>query len=162
MWPFKRKKTNSVAGKREIQRCFTVGQFELDAHVPADVQVNPLTTPELSMLGAQISFVNEVIVWAPTTKFDDLDWKIVLGLVNGVVYKISMQFTGLRSEVGHFNRFFAIRCNRDFSNGPTVGDAQIWDAINGNICTDSHNIGNEGIVTVTLTSSAIKNFKRIS
>lgn len=163
MWPFKstsKPVKSRTAGSREGNDCFPVGPYALDSRLPTTVQLRPFTEAELIALDRDVTFVGELVAWAPPVQFEDLEWNVVLGLVNGVIYKISLQFNGARAKVGHFHRYFAIRCNRDFSVGPNIGGAQIWDAKNGNICVDGRNLGGEAIVTVTLTSNAIAGYPR--
>lgn len=165
MWPFTQKKTEisiMKAVKPEALPCFMVGPYALDAPPPSSIVLRPFSDLELNALGRDVTFVGELVAWAPNVQFEDIEWQVVLGLVNGVIYKISLQFTGARATVGHFNRYFMIRCNRDFVVGSNMGGAQIWDAKNGNICTDGQNFGDKAVVTVTLTSNEVRNFRRES
>jgi len=86
-------------------------------------------------------------------------WDVILGTVDGGVYKISAQWTGPRHEAGALHREVAVLCTRRYGK-PSPGALLLWDASDGNMVLDVANIGSEGIVNFFVTSRMVRSFKR--
>lgn len=155
MWPFK----NKTQHFRPLNDCFAVGPYVLDQTPEESKLLRSFTDDELALLNRDIVFVGERVAHAPSVQFEGLEWNVVLGLVGDVVYKISLQWTGPRSEAGRFTRNFMIRCTRDYRPAESISGMYLWDARNGNLVLHTQNFGPEAIVTLAITSSAMSTFQ---
>jgi hypothetical protein len=87
----------------------------------------------------------------------DCQWDTVLGVVHGEIYKVAIQWTGPRAEVGRLQRQIKVECTKRYGKGEKW---TIWDGADGNIIVYGNNFGSEAILTVTVTSSRVRQFKR--
>jgi hypothetical protein len=120
--------------------------------------LQPLSQEELASLNAQVTFEGEQIFHAPAAFFMGLEWDTVLGVVHGEIYKILIQWTGPRAEVGTLERQIKVECTKRYGKGERW---TIWDASDGNIIVHGSNLGSEAMLTVTVTSSRVRQFKRV-
>jgi hypothetical protein len=109
------------------------------------------------LLNPDISFEGEQILHAPDADFMDCQWDTVLGVVHGEIYKVAIQWTGPRAEVGRLQRQIKVECTKRYGKGEKW---TIWDGADGNIIVYGNNFGSEAILTVTVTSSRVRQFKR--
>jgi hypothetical protein len=149
-WPFK--------SRSPAQPCLAIGQYSIGANVDAKAGFRPFSSEELVLLNPEMTFEGEQILHAPDAIFMDLRWDTVLGVVHGEIYKISIQWTGPRHEVGAIERQIKVQCTKLYGKGENMA---VWDASDGNIIVDGSNLGSEAILTVTVTSSRVRRFKRV-
>ncbi len=94
----------------------------------------------------------------------DLEWNTILGTVNRVTFKISIQWVGPRHQGGKACRDIAIYCTKHYGKQkdvPFQGRVlTVWKAADGNIVFDMVNMGPESLLNVTLTSRKVASFKR--
>jgi hypothetical protein len=153
MWPFTRKNA------RPSIDCFAFPPYTLDHAPPEPQKLRFLSEEELTQLDRGVVFVGEQVSRAPPASFEGLEWSVVLGLVDGIIYKISAQWSGARAEAGRAHRAVVIRCFKDYGSSKNISGVELWDARNGNVILQSQNFGSEAILVVTLTSSKVSQFQ---
>jgi hypothetical protein len=149
-WPFKSRTT--------AEPCFQMGQYKIDTSIDPRDGFEPLSDEELALLNPDISFEGEQILHAPDAHFMDYPWGTVLGVVHGEIYKVAIQWTGPRAEVGRLERQIKVECKKRYGKGERL---TVWDASDGNIIVYSNNFGSEAVLTVTVTSWRVRQFKRV-
>jgi hypothetical protein len=138
--------------------CFPVGQYRIDAVIDGLRGLTPLSAAELAALNAAVHFEGEQVWHAPAAEFMGLQWDTFIGTVSSAIYKISIQWTGPRHQTGATYRQIVVHCTKHYGRGENL---TVWNASNGNIVVLSENVGDEGILTVTVTSRKVRQFKRL-
>lgn len=152
IWPFKKRPAP--------EPCFAVGQYRIDAKIDGLRDLTPLSPDELALLGREVAFEGEEIWRAPDVLFMAIHWNTILGTVEGEIYKISIQWTGPRHEVGTAYREIAVYCTKSYGEWKR-GAMALWVASDGNIVLDSANIGSEANLNLFVTSRKIRQFRRV-
>jgi hypothetical protein len=150
VWPFK--------SRRPTEPCPSLGQYKIDTSIETIDVYTFLTEKELAAFGPRVKFEGEELVRVPDALFMELKWDTILGIVNREIYKISIQWAGARAEVGRIERQFKIFCTKNYGKGRNM---MVWDASDGNIVIDGHNIGSEAVINIFVTSAKVSNFKQV-
>jgi hypothetical protein len=112
-----------------------------------------------------MTFEGQQLWHCPDAHFMDLQWNTILGTVNRLTFKISIQWEGPRHQAGKACRDIAIYCTKHYGKQKDVSfqgrDLTVWDASNGNIVFDMVNMGSESLLNVTLTSRKVPSFRLI-
>ena len=87
-----------------------------------------------------------------------VEWKTILGTVNGQIYKIAVQWMGPRADAGRINRQIVVECTRRYGNGK---DMAFWDTANGNLVLQGANMGGQAMVNFFATSRKTRDFVRV-
>ena len=121
-----------------------------------------LTPAEKKALGPDFEFKGERICHAPAADFGDVSWEIVLGSVNGRVYKVSALHVVRNRQARD-----RIWRNLDGVIGIKLGKPAIsatnistWDTEDGNVVINRADAGGAYAVVLTLTSRAVSGFTR--
>jgi hypothetical protein len=149
VWPFK--------PRPPAEPCPPIGQYRIDTKIDDLEKFLPLSPEELVLLNPGVMFEEEQILHAPRAHFMDLQWDTILGIVHGEIYKISIQWTGPRDEVGTLERQIKVYCTKHYGKGE---NGTIWYASDGNIIVYGNNFGSEAILNVFVTSRKVRQFKR--
>jgi hypothetical protein len=149
-WPFR--------SHRRTEPCPAIGQYRIDMRIDDIKGFFSLSSEELVALNPEVKFEDEQILHAPDAEFMDLSWDTILGLVDGAIYKISIQLTGARAEVGRVQRQLIIYCTKHYGKG---NNTTLWDCSDGNIVLYANNFGSQAMLNVFVTSAKVSQFKRI-
>ena len=149
-WPFK--------SRKPAEPCFQIGQYKIDTRIDLRGGFEPLSNEDIALLNPDISFEGEQILHAPDAHFMHCRWGTVLGVVHGEIYKIGVQWTGPQSEVGRLERQIKVECTKRYGKGESW---RIWDCADGNIIVYANNLGSDAVLTVTVTSWRVRQFKRV-
>jgi hypothetical protein len=150
VWPFK--------SRRSTQPCPALGQYKIDTSIETIDEYTFLTEKELAAFGPRVKFEGEELVRVPDALFMELKWDTILGIVNGEIYKISIQWAGPRAEVGKIARQIKIYCTKHYGKGENM---MVWNASDGNIVVDGHNFGSETVINIFLTSAKVSKFRGV-
>lgn len=158
--------TNWSSKSREsAEPCFSIGQYSIDATIDELHDLTPLSPEESVALNPGARFDGEEIWHSPGAQFMGLQWNTILATVNRAIYKISIQWTGPRHQAGTACREITIYSTKNYGKQQDVdfqgSDLTVWDASDGNITLQMVNMGPESLLTVTVTSRKVSQFKRI-
>jgi hypothetical protein len=122
-----------------------------------------LSFAELSALNSQWQFRGEKILHAPSVDFVGRSWDPILGTVDDQIYKIALQIGGLtRNEGGAVSKSVIDFVAKQQGNQPRrEGPVLVWDASDGNIVFHESRLGEQVVLNLFLTSSAVRTFQRL-
>src|SRR6266436_375532 len=81
MWPFKRKTSTPTHAS------FPVGSYRLGMRLNNPQELSEFTSEDYAVFGR--NFRGQVNYHAPPVTFLDMTWKLMLGTVNGEIYKLA-------------------------------------------------------------------------
>lgn len=151
VWPFR--------SRLPAEPCLSIGQYRIDERINDLERFSPLSAEEIVLLNPEVRFEGEQILHAPQAHFMDLQWNTILGVVNGKIYRISIQWTGPRAEVGKVHRQIVIYCTKNYGKGKSMS---FWDASDGNVVLYGNNFGSEAMLNVFVTSRKVRQFTRLA
>ena len=161
-----RGRTNWSSKSREsAEPCFSIGQYSIDTTIEELLDLTLLSPEEIVALNPGTMFDGEEIWHSPDTQFVGLQWNTILATVNRTIYKISIQWTGSRHEAGTACREITIHSTKNYGKQEDIvfqgSELTVWHASDGNITLQMVNMGPESLLTVTMTSRKVSQFKRI-
>ncbi len=121
-----------------------------------------LTPTEKETLSLGIEFKNERIYYAPPAEFAGVSWDIVLGAVEGRVYKVSaLDALNSREQRDMIWRHLEgdLR-NRLGAPATATAALMVWDTEDGNVIANRADSGGAYVVVLTLTSRTVSGFTR--
>jgi hypothetical protein len=141
----------------------SIGPYRLDIKVAGASHLIELSADESRAPNAIVAFKNERIYKAPPARFAGADWEIVLGTVDGRIYKISALL--VLDSAGHRDsNWRSLEGQLRASLGaPASAAANIfaWDTDDGNVIMNRSDAGEAYVLAITLTSRAVSGFVRL-
>ncbi len=114
-----------------------IGNYSLGQQVRGDVSLTEISSQEYTALPK--TFVSEKILRAQDVTFLDRRWNLLLGTIDGQVYKLSAQFLSESSQAADaaFSESVAF-CSAQFGapSGSAGGLGKQWDTAFGNVIVD--------------------------
>ena len=122
-----------------------------------------LTPTEKDALGLVVEFKNERIYHAPPAEFAGVSWDIVLGAVDGRVYKVSalLVLENREQRDGVWRNLEGVLGTRLGAPASATATIIIWDTEDGNVVVNRAESGGAYAVVLTLTSRAVGGFSRV-
>jgi hypothetical protein len=141
----------------------TIGPYRLDMNTAEAAKLVELTPAEKKALNVTVEFKNERIYHAPPAGFAGASWEIVLGAVDGRVYKVSALLVLENREQRDRMWRNLDGLLRTPLGTPATAVATIitWDTEDGNVVMNRADTGAAYAVVLTLTSRAVTGFVRI-
>lgn len=141
-------------------RIFPIGDYKLDEPVVGLSGLKEFTPTEYSVMGRR--FEGETDYDAPSVMFLGRSWQLQLGTVHGKIYKIA-PYLKLREKQDAST--VAMECLRycTVKLGKPAEQRTgffVWDARDGNAILQTAELADGFGVSIFLTSSSVKNFKR--
>lgn len=161
-----RGRTNSSSKSRESAGpCFSIGQYSIDTTIDELQDLTPLSPEEIVALNPETRFDGEEMWHSQDAQFVGLQWNTILATVNRTIYKISIQWTGPRHQAGTACREITIHSTKNYGKQEDIvfqgSDLTVWYACDGNVTLHMVNMGPVSLLTVTMTSRKVSQFKRI-
>ncbi len=140
-----------------------VGPYALGAKIDALNGLVVFTPAEYEALQRDMEFKNEHIYHAPDATFTGLSWSIILGAVDGRVYKISAlaEAANVRESDAILGK--ALQFLKSHLGNPAVSELNLylWDTEDGNVILNAAPALGYHAVTLTVTSGAVRGFTRV-
>ncbi len=139
----------------------SIGPYSLDMKIDGIDGLAEISAVEKTALNLIMDFKNSRIFHAPHAHFAGLTWEILLGSVDGNVYKVSALIEFDSGETRNIAWQNVLGVLQNQLGVPETVEANIlaWDTSDGNTILNRSD-SNDAIV-ITLTSRAIRNFERI-
>ena len=152
-------------GKPKVRRGLApaIGPYRLDMKADDAPKLVELTPVEKKALNLDAEFRNERIYHAPPAEFAGVSWEIVLGAVDGRIYKVSaLLVVEDREQRDRMWRNLDGLLRTPLGPPATVAATIItWDTEDGNVVINRAGAGGAYAVVLTLTSRAVSGFVRI-
>ena len=150
-WPFKSKPTRAA---------FTIGTYKLGDHVdPAGL--SEFSEVEYQVMGRQ--FKNERNFHAPQVTFLGSPWNLMLGTVDGNIYKIAPYLEFQTKQEANPVAMEALQYCTVQLGKPSVQNTGmfIWDTTDGNVILQTGETGEGLALNLFITSSKVNQFERL-
>jgi len=154
---------NSDQPKVRWGRAPAIGPYRLGMNTAEASKVVELTSAERRALNATVEFKNERIYHAPPGEFADATWEIVLGAVDGRVYKVSalLVLENREQRDKMWRKLDAVLRTPLGTPATAAAAIVIWDTEDGNVVMNRADAGRGYAVVLTLTSRAVTGFVRM-
>jgi len=157
--------TAETGGQPKVRRGHapTIGPYHLDTNAGVISNLVELTSAEKKALNSAIEFKNERLYHAPPADFAGASWEVILGTVNGCVYKISALLAlENREQQDRMWRNLDDLLRTPLGTPATeVANIFAWDTEDGNVLMNRADADSTYVVVLTLTSRAVSSFVRI-
>ena len=157
--------TTEERGRPKVRRGLapTIGPYRLDMKTADASKLVELTPAEKKALNIAVEFRNERVYHAPPAQFAGVSWEIVLGAVDGRVYKVSALLVLENREQRDSMWRNLDGLLRTPLGTPATAAATIiaWDTEDGNVVVNRADAGGAYAVVLTLTSRAVSRFVRV-
>ena len=153
MWPFK-KKVHKV-------RSFPISIYNLGDQVDNITDLVELTASEYLVMNR--NFKNQHIYKVPPVKFIDKSWNMMIGTVNGQIYKLSPYLELSNKQEANKIAIDTLSFCTGKLGKPTEQRTGlfIWDTIDGNVILQTADAADGFAINLFITSNAARNFTRI-
>jgi hypothetical protein len=140
----------------------TLGQYRLDMRASDVFDLAEVSAVEKDALQLAVEFRNERLYHAPPADFAGSTWEIMLGTVDGWVYKVSaLVAVGARdTRNAIWGKVDAILRTQLGAPSSSTKNILIWDTEDGNVVLNRADSGGVFAVVITLTSRAVTGFAR--
>lgn len=140
----------------------TLGPYRLDMNTADLSSLTEISAAEKEALQLVVEFRNGRIYHAPPADFAGSSWEIMLGTVNGMVYKISaLLAVGTRkTRNATWGKVDAILRTHLGAPAASTASMLIWHTEDGNVVAGPADAGGAYAVVITLTSRAASSFAR--
>lgn len=140
----------------------TLWPYRLDMKTDDLSSLTEISAAEKQALQLVVEFRNERIYHAPPANFAASSWEIMLGTVNGKVYKISaLLAVGTRnSRNATWGKVDAILRTHLGTPAASTKSMLTWDTEDGNVVVNHADAAGTYAVVITLTSRAVSSFAR--
>jgi len=155
MWPFKRKTPTPT------RPSFPVGSYRLGMRINNPRELVEFTPAEYAVFGRD--FRGEVGYHAPPVRFLDMTWKLMLGTVNGEVYKLA-PYLELQSKGEANKAAWTALCHCRAELGEPSQQQTglfVWDTTDGNVILQTGECADGFAVNIFATSSAVRSYERL-
>lgn len=152
-------------GKPKVRRGLApkLGPYYLGMKTGDVQKLVELTQTEKEALSLVVEFKNERIYHAPPAEFAGVSWDIVLGAVDGRVYKVSalLVFDSREQRDGVWRNLKEILTTRLSAPANATAAIIAWDTEDGNVIVNRAEAGGANAVVLTLTSRDVTSFARV-
>ncbi len=144
---------------QSISQYFQIGSYVLGANLPYSAGMAEFSHAEYKTMGRNFRGERDYI-GRPVT-FLSREWKLMLGTVNGQLYKIALCFESLKEWAAIALADDAYRYWTTAFGPPTTQAVGVftWDAHDGNVIIQMSEFGGIYAVNLFLTSSCVRNFR---
>jgi hypothetical protein len=132
----------------------TIGPYHLDMNLADLSKLVELTPVEKRALNIAVEFKNERIYHAQPAEFAGASWDIVLGAVDGRVYKVSalLAFDSREQRNGPRRNLDGLLQTTLGTPATATATVIIWDTVDGNVVMNDGEVGGVFGLVLTLTS----------
>lgn len=156
--------TATAERKARRGRAPRLGPYGLGMRIKEVPSLIELSAAERKALQLAIEFRDERIYHAPPGTFGEIEWSIILGAVDGKVYKISALAAAESRELRDRIGLKTTEVLRSELGAPATSQPSlwIWDTEDGNVVLNFADAGGQHAVVMTVTSGEVSGFARIS
>lgn len=156
------KSRSAEADDHKIRRGLApvIGPYRIDMKVSEMPHLLELTADERGALNASVAFKNERLYNGPPAQFGGAQWEIVVGAVEGRIYKISALLV-MPDASGRDRAWQSLADQLRAPLGAPASAAHdliAWDTEDGNVIMNRPDAGDLHVVVLTLTSRAVRGF----
>ncbi len=147
----------SVIGRTRAS--FAIGDYKLDTPVHEIGEMREFSPIEYAIMG--LRFEGEKNYNAPSLDFLGRRWKLMLGTVNGRIYKIAPYLDPRSKEDADPIATETLHYCTDMLGPPTSKETAlvIWDTTDGNVILQTTELAGEVAISLFVTSRAVRTFK---
>jgi len=150
-WPFQ--------AKAPSHACFPIGKYRIDASVDGLADLVEFSATEYAIMGRR--FEGERNYNAPEVIFLGRQWKLLLGTVQGNIYKIAPYLELKTKQEANPIAMVTLRYCTEQLGKPSSQKTGlfIWDTIDGNVILQTADSADGLAINLFITSRAVQNFK---
>jgi hypothetical protein len=151
-WPFQ--------AKAPTHASFPIGKYKLDASVDGVAGLVEFSATEYATMGRQ--FESERDYNGPPVTFLSRQWKLMLGTVQGKIYKIAPYLELKTKQEANPIAMETLRYCMEHLGEPSSQKTGlfIWDTTDGNVIFQTAEAADGLAISLFITSRATRNFKR--
>ncbi|MBI3618805.1 hypothetical protein HY213_02090 [Candidatus Peregrinibacteria bacterium] len=138
------------------------GSYRLNTKVDGISGLTEISVAEKEALHLNVEFKNELIYNAPSADFAGLNWEMMLGTVDGKIYKISALLSVRTPDDRNaiWDKVEAVLRMQLGMPASSRASMLIWDTDDGNIIVNRADAGGAYVVVITLTSHTVGEFSK--
>jgi hypothetical protein len=142
-------------------KALILGPYRLDMKMDSIAGLSEISAAEKVALQLIMEFKNTRIFHAPHAYFAGLTWEILLGAVDGNVYKVSAltEFNSSETRNTAWQNVVGVLRNQLGTPETLTENILAWNTKDGNVILNRSDSNNA--VVITLTSCAIRYFERL-
>ena len=155
MWPFQRKTSTPTHAS------FPVGSYRLGMRLNNPHELSEFTAEDYAVFGR--NFRGQVNYHAPPVTFLDMTWKLMLGTVNGEIYKLAPYLEFQSKDEANKATWTALsHCSAELGEPSQQKTGLfIWDTTDGNVILQTAEAADGFAVNIFVTSSAVRSYERL-